>query len=292
MALNPLSWFKRGGPANVVQFPGAGNPQPGAGLPVAQNGQVPTPHEFLQAQIIHLPDEEESLQKRALLALIYTIATWGGSILMIILGVALASDLAGVFHIGGAYAFALALLFPFGELLFEALAILVGERIHQGLKSGGDWTFVLVFGPFVLLSNTGTAMLQVFLLSRGNQAVAASAIAVLWFRAFLPLLIVIATIGVVAGIQRRSLRRMIHALHRKSEALTQVAQASVHFLEADMNARRAIDEHEDARKERDRKESAFEEMQRMMKEAFDRQMERLRKYDEDNDNGNGRRGRF
>src|SRR5579863_367732 len=122
MALkNPFKWFGRG-PGNVVNFPGAGNPQPGAGLPVAQNGQVPAPHEFLQAQIIHLPDEEESLQKRALLALIYTIATWGGSILMIILGVALASDLAGVFHIDGAYAFALALLFPFGELLFEALA--------------------------------------------------------------------------------------------------------------------------------------------------------------------------
>ena len=284
---NPLGWFRRG-PAKVVPFPA----QPGAGLPVATNGQVPTPHEFLQAQIINLPDEEESIQKRALLGLIYTVATWGGSALMIVLGVALASDLAGVFRINGAYAFALALLFPFGELLFEALAILVGERIHQGLKSGGDIAFVLVFGPFVLLANTGTAMLQVFLLSRGAEALTTFATAVLWFRAFLPLLIVIATIGVVAGIQRRSLRRMINALHRKSEALTAVAQASVHYLEADMNARRAIDEHEDARKERDRKELAFEEMQRIMKTLFEKQMERLNKLDEDNDNGNGRRGRY
>src|SRR5579859_1913151 len=284
---NPLGWFRRG-PAKVVPFPA----QPGAGLPVATNGQVPTPHEFLQAQIINLPDEEESIQKRALLALIYTVATWGGSLLMIVLGVALANDLAGVFRIAGMYAFALALLFPFGELLFEALAILVGERIHQGLKSGGDIAFVLVFGPFVLLANTGTAMLQVFLLSRGAEALTTFATAVLWFRAFLPLLIVIATIGVVAGIQRRSLRRMINALHRKSEALTAVAQASVHFLEADMNARRAIDEHEDARKERDRKEQAFEEMQRLMKGLFEKQMERLNKLDEDNDNGNGRRGRY
>jgi|SRR5579859_1278196 len=285
---NPLGWFRRG-PAKVVPFPA----QPGAGLPVATNGQVPTPHEFLQAQIINLPDEEESIQKRALLALIYTVATWGGSLLMIVLGVALANDLAGVFRIAGMYAFALALLFPFGELLFEALAILVGERIHQGLKSGGDIAFVGIFGPFVILANIGTAMLQVFLLSHGAPGeLTAFAAGVLWFRAFLPLLIVIATIGVVAGIQRRSLRRMINALHRKSEALTAVAQASVHFLEADMNARRAIDEHEDARKERDRKEQAFEEMQRLMKGLFEKQMERLNKLDEDNDNGNGRRGRY
>lgn len=288
MALNPRTWFKRNGPAKVVNFPA----QPGAGLPVATNGQVPAPHEFLQAQILNLPDEEESIQKRALLALIYTVATWGGSLLMIVLGVALANDLAAVFHIEGMYAFALALLFPFGELLFEALAILVGERIHQGLKSAGDIAFVAIFGPFVILANIGTAILQVFLLSQGNQALATQATLVLWFRAFLPLLIVIATIGVVAGIQRRSLRRMINALHRKSEALTQVAQASVHFLEADMNARRAIDEHEDARKERDRKEQAFNEMQALMKQLFDKQIDRLNKLDEDSDNGNGRRGRY
>lgn len=288
MALNPKTWFKRNGPAKVVQFPQS----PGAGLPVATNGQVPAPHEFLQAQILNLPDEEESIQKRALLALIYTVATWGGSLLMIVLGVALANDLAGVFRIAGMYAFALALLFPFGELLFEALAILVGERIHQGLKTGGDIAFVGIFGPFVILANIGTAMLQVFLLSRGVATLTTFAAAVLWFRAFLPLLIVIATIGVVAGIQRRSLRRMINALHRKSDALTLVAQASVHFLEADMNARRAIDEHEDARKERDRKEQAFEEMQRLMKGLFEKQMERLNKLDEDADNGNGRRGRY
>src|SRR5690242_11515266 len=94
MALNPLSWFRRGGPAKIVNFPGGQAPGQASALPVASGGQVPTPHEFLQAQIINLPDEEESIQKRALLAIIYTAATWGGSALMIVLGIALASDLA------------------------------------------------------------------------------------------------------------------------------------------------------------------------------------------------------
>ncbi len=285
---NPFKWAhaawqnrpRRSG--NVVPFP---NQQGQGVLPVGSNGQIVSPHEFLQAQIVNLPDEEESVQKRALLSVAYFLVTWGGSAIMILLGIGLASDLQAVFHIGGAYALALTVLFPFGEFVFEILAILVGERIHQGIRSGGDAAFVFTFGPFVLLANTGTAMLQVFLFGWHNASVASIASLVLWFRAFLPLMIVIGTIGVVAGIQRRSIRRMIHALNRKAGALTSVAQASVHFLEADMNARRSIDEHEDARKERERKEQAFNEMQALMRAAFDKMMERLNRLDDDDRNG-------
>ncbi len=210
---NPFKWAhaawqnrpRRSG--NVVPFP---NQQGQGVLPVGSNGQIVSPHEFLQAQIVNLPDEEESVQKR----------------------------------------------------------ILVGERIHQGIRSGGDAAFVFTFGPFVLLANTGTAMLQVFLFGWHNASVASIASLVLWFRAFLPLMIVIGTIGVVAGIQRRSIRRMIHALNRKAGALTSVAQASVHFLEADMNARRS-----------------FNEMQALMRAAFDKMMERLSRLDDDDRNG-------
>src|SRR6266567_3817555 len=173
--------------------------------PVAVTGQKLTPHEFLEAQILNLPDEEESAQKRLLLALAYFAATWLGSVIMIWLGLGLALDLQAVFHVTGVFAGALAVLFPFAEFVFEILAILVGERIHQGLKTRGDWMFVLVFTPFILFANVSTAMLQVFLLGWHNATVESQASLVLWFRAFLPLLVVIATIGVVAGIQRRSL---------------------------------------------------------------------------------------
>jgi hypothetical protein len=285
---NPFKWAlttwqnRPRSPGKVVPFPA----QQGQGvLPVGSNGQIVSPHEFLQAQIINLPDEEESVQKRTLLAIAYFLVTWGGSVIMILLGIGLALDLQTVFHITGTYALALTVLFPFGEFVFEILAILVGERIHQGIRSGGDAAFVFTFGPFVLLANTGTAMLQVFLFGWHNASEASIASLILWFRAFLPLIIVIGTIGVVAGIQRRSIRRMINALNRKAEALTSVAEASVHFLEADMNARRAIDEHEDARRERERKEQAFNEMQVLMRAAFDKMMERLNRLDDDDRNG-------
>ena len=289
---NPFKWARdawknRPRPAsNVVPFP---NQQGQGVLPVGLNGKIASPHEFLQAQIVNLPDEEESIQKRALLAIAYFLVTWGGSAIMVLLGIGLAGDLQAVFHIGGAYALALTVLFPFGEFVFEILAILVGERIHQGIKSGGDAAFVFTFGPFVLLANTGTAMLQVFLFGWHNASVASIASLVLWFRAFLPLLIVIGTIGVVAGIQRRSIKRMIHAIDRKGKALTSVAEASVHFLEADMNAKRAIDEHEDARRERERKTEAFNEMQSLMRAAFDKMMERLNRLDDEDRNGRMRR---
>lgn len=288
MALkNPLGWFKRG-PGKVVTFPAAQAQAPGAALPVAQNGQTPSPHEFLQAQIVNAPQEEESLQKRALLELAYFAVTWGGSLGVILLGIGLAQDMQTVFQVSGLFAVALAFLFPFAEFIFEILAILVGERIHEGIHSRGEMAFVCTFGAFTLLANASTAMLQVFLLRWHDPAAADRAGLLLWLRAFLPLLIVIGTIGVVAGVQRRSLKRTIHALLRKADAVTAISRAGVQYLEAEMNARRTIDEHDDARKERERKEVAFTEMQAMMREAFDRQMERLKRLDEDEHNGNGR----
>src|SRR5258707_8972406 len=152
---NPLkgiknAWNARNAGANIT-------PLHQGVAPVSINGQKLSPHEFLEAQILNLPDEEESVQKRLLLSIAYFACTWGGSVIMIVLGFGLAVDLQSVFHIGGGYATALAILFPFAEFVFEILAILVGERIHQGLKTGGDWAFVLVFGPFVLLANLSTA---------------------------------------------------------------------------------------------------------------------------------------
>src|ERR1700687_6014725 len=133
---NPFKSASRGQPGNVININATGAGQ--GVMPVAGNGKKLSPHEFLEAQIINLPDEEESLQKRALLSIIYFIATWGGSVIMVLLGIGLASDLSAVFKVPGAYALALTLLFPFGELLFEALAILVGERLQQGIKTQGD----------------------------------------------------------------------------------------------------------------------------------------------------------
>src|SRR5712691_6032426 len=78
--------------------------------PVSINGQKLTPHEFLEAQILNLPDEEESTQKRLLLAIAYFAATWGGSAFMIWLGLGLALDLQAVFHVTGVFAGALAVL--------------------------------------------------------------------------------------------------------------------------------------------------------------------------------------
>src|SRR5690242_19470041 len=89
---------------------------------------------------------------------------------MIILGIGLAQDLQNIVQVSGAFAFALTLLFPFAEFCFEILAILVGERIHQGLKTQGDWSFVLIFGLLVLLANASSAMLQVFLLQHAAAA--------------------------------------------------------------------------------------------------------------------------
>jgi hypothetical protein len=288
MALkNPLGWLRRGA-GKVLTFPGAQTQPPGSALPVSQNGQAPTPHEFLQAQIVNAPNEEESVQKRALFAIAYTAVTWGGSVGVILLGLGLAQDMQTVFQVSGLFGTALLFLFPFAEFIFEMLAILVGERLHEGLKTTGDIAFTVTFGLFVLLANASTALLQVFLLHWHDPAAADKAGLMLWGRAFLPLIIVIGTIGVVAGVQRRSLRRMINAMLRKGDALTAISRAAVLYLEADMNARRAIDEHEDARKERERKEAAFTQMQAMMKEAFDRQMERLKRLDDDDHNGSGR----
>src|SRR6266516_396028 len=99
-------------------------------IPIQHDGQRLTPHEFLEAQIVNLPDEEESAQKRALFTIAYFLATWGGSLIMILLGFGLANDLQAVFHVGSSFALALMILFPFGEFVFEILAILIGERIH------------------------------------------------------------------------------------------------------------------------------------------------------------------
>lgn len=260
-------------------------------IPIKQDGAKLSPHEFLERQITGLPDEEESMQKRALFAIAYFLATWGGSVIMVLLGFGLANDLQTVFHITGSYGAALSILFPFAEFIFEMLAILVGERISQGLKSGSDIAFVLVFGLFVILSNVGTAMLQVFLFGWHNATESSIASLVLWFRAFLPLLTVVGTIGVVSGIQRRSLSRMINALDRKALALTRVAEAAVRYLEAQMNAQRAMDEHQDARNERDRKDRAFNELQAMMRASFERDMDEIRKLRE-KPLDNGRNGRL
>src|SRR5438105_11257533 len=67
-------------------------------LPIKQDGEQLTPHEFLEVQILNLPDEEESAQKRALFAIAYFLATWGGSVIMLLLGFGLANDLQSVFH--------------------------------------------------------------------------------------------------------------------------------------------------------------------------------------------------
>jgi hypothetical protein len=258
--------------------------------PVSMNGQKLSPHEFLEAQILNLPDEEESIQKRALLSIAYFLCTWGGSAIMIWLGFGLALDLQSVFHINGIYASALAVLFPFAEFVFEILAILIGERVHQGLKTRGDWTFVLVFAPFVLLANLSTALLQVFLLSRGNEQVALTAQLILWFRAALPLLVVIATIGVVAGIQRRSLSHMIKALERKTAGINQVAQAAVKYMESEVAIKRLVDEHQEIRDMRAKKDEAAAQFHDMMKQALEDKMNRLRDLEEKE--RNGRNGRY
>ena len=277
--------------SNVVPLHGGGT----NAIPIQQQGQKLTPHEFLEAQIVNLPDEEESAQKRILFSIIYCAATWGGSILMLFLGYGLSIDLQTALHVGGAYALALNGLFPFVELLTEALAILVGERIHQGLKQSGDIAFVSVFAPIVLLSNIGSAMLQVYLMTLHSGQLSLLASCVLWARAFLPLVAAVVTIGVVAGIQRRSLSRMITALDRKAIALTRTAEASVRYLEAQMNAQRAMDEHEDARQERERKAAAFDELQSMMRASFERDMEDIKAVRESQASrrlGNGNNGRY
>lgn len=275
---NPFAgWRRDKSKSKIVPLHGAGqNPA----LPIQQQGQQLTPHEFLEAQIVNLPDEEESAQKRALFAIIYFAATWGGSVLMLLLGYGLSIDLQNALHVTGAYALALDGLFPFVELLTEALAILVGERIQQGLKQTGDIAFVATFAPLVILSNIGSAMLQVYLMTLHAGPLSVLASIVLWARAFLPLVAAIVTIGVVAGIQRRSLARMIAALDRKSIALTKVAESSVRYLEAQMNAQRAMDEHEDARQERERKARAFDELQSMMRASFERDMADISKIRE------------
>jgi hypothetical protein len=290
---NPFRrWGRNKTPSNIVPLHGAGQ---NTAIPIQQQGQQLTPHEFLEAQIVNLPDEEESAQKRALFAIIYFAATWGGSALMLVLGFGLSIDLQNALHVTGAYALALDGLFPFVELLTEALAILVGERIHQGLKQSGDVAFVATFAPLVILSNIGSAMLQVYLMTLHVGPLSLLASCVLWARAFLPLVAAIVTIGVVAGIQRRSLARMISALDRKSLALTRVAEASVRYLEAQMNAQRAMDEHQDARNERDRKDKAFNTLQDMMKASFDRDMadiSRIREAQASKSLDNGRIGRI
>jgi len=260
-------------------------------MPVAGNGKKLSPHEFLEAQILNLPDEEESLQKRSLLAIAFFAATWGGSAIMILLGFGLALDLQNVFNISGMFAIALSLLFPFAEFVFEILAILVGERIHQGLKTRGDWTFVLVFAPFVLFANVSTAMLQVFLLRiHANNAAVAGATLVLWFRAFLPLMVVIATIGVVAGIQRRSLSHMINAIERKTGGINRVAEASVKYMDAEVAIKRLVDEHQELRDAREKKDEAANSYLEMMRHALDDRMERLKELEEKD--RNGRNGRY
>jgi hypothetical protein len=265
--------------------------------PVSINGQKLTPHEFLEAQILNLPDEEESAQKRLLLAIAYFAATWGGSALMIVLGVGLATDLQTIVQVSGMFAFALTLLFPFAEFCFEVLAILVGERIHQGLRTRGDWSFVLVFAPLVLVANISTAMLQVFLLQHAAAAAAVGQVvkpnpfedAVLWFRAFLPLAIVISTIGICAGIQRRSLSHMIKAIERKTEGINKVAEASVKYMESEESTKRLVDEHEDLKAMRAKKDEAASMFYDMMKKALDEKMDKLKEL-EDKDR-NGRNGR-
>ncbi len=280
--------FKRqpGQPSNVININATGGV-----MPVSGNGKKLAPHEFLEAQILNLPDEEESLQKRLLLAIAYFAATWGGSAIMILLGFGLALDLQAVFNISGMFAFALSLLFPFAEFVFEILAILVGERIHQGLKTKGDWTFVLVFAPFVLFANVSTAMLQVFLLKvHASNALVAGATLVLWFRAFLPLLVVIATIGVVAGIQRRSLSHMINAIGRKTEGINKVADAAIKYMDAEVAIKRLVDEHQELRDARAKKDEAANAFMEMMRNALDDKMEKLKEL-EDKDR-NGRNGRY
>jgi len=195
-----------------------------------------------------------------------------------------------VFHVQGMFALALALLFPFGEFVFEILAILVGERIHQGLKTRGDWTFVLTFTPFILFANVSTAMLQVFLLGWHNATVANMASLVLWFRAFLPLLVVVATIGVVAGIQRRSLSHMIKAIERKTSGINEVAQATVKYMESEVAIKRLVDEHQELRDMRAKKDEAAAKFHEMMMKALDEKMDRLRDLEDRDRNGRNGRG--
>jgi hypothetical protein len=287
------SWMKNpfrkqsGQPSNVININASGGV-----MPVSGSGKKLAPHEFLEAQIINLPDEEESLQKRLLLSAIYFIATWGGSIIMVLLGIGLASDLSSVFKVPGAYAFALTLLFPFGELLFEALAILVGERLQQGIKTQGDALFTIIFGLFVLVANCGTAALQIYLMTLGMGTLSTFAQIVLWFRAFLPLATVIATIGVVAGIQRRSLSRMIRALERKTDAINKVAKAAVGYMESEVTVRRLVDEHQELRDMRAQKDEAAQSFMEMMKQALEDKMKRLQELEDRDRNGNGRGGRY
>src|SRR5713226_7001939 len=84
-------------------------------VPLSGTSAKLTPQEFLETQILNLPDEEESRQKRLLLSIAYFAATWGGSALMIVLGVGLAADLQTIVQVSGMFAFALTLLFPFAE---------------------------------------------------------------------------------------------------------------------------------------------------------------------------------
>jgi hypothetical protein len=267
-------------------------------MPISTNGQKLSPHEFLEAQILNLPAEEESIQKRVLFGIAYFAATWVGSALMIILGVGLANDLQAVVHVGGLFAFALMLLFPFAEFCFEILAILIGERIHGGLRTSGDWSFVLTFVPIVLIANVSTAMLQVFLLNHAIAVAAASSgqivapdtfeSAVLWIRAFTPLAIVIGTVGICAGVQSRSVAHMIKSIERKTDGVNQVAAAAIKYMDSEVTVKRLVDEHQELKDMRAKKDEMANMMFDMMKKALDEKMEKLK----DSDDKNGRPGRY
>lgn len=260
-------------------------------MPVSTNGQKLSPHEFLEAQILNLPAEEESTQKRILFGIAYFAATWGGSALMIVLGVGLASDLQSIVHVGGLFAFALTLLFPFAEFCFEVLAILIGERIHQGLTTSGDWSFVLTFVPIVLVANISTAMLQVFLLQHSAGPANTFENDVLWVRAFLPLATVISTVGICAGVQSRSLSHMIKAIERKTDGINQVAAAAIKYMDSEVAIKRLVDEHQELKEMRAKKDEAANMMYEMMKKALDEKMDKLKEL-EDKDRNNGRNGRI
>ena len=92
-------WKSKEKPSKIVPFR-----RSDTALPIQQDGEQLTPHQFLEAQIVNLPDEEESAQKRLLFTIAYFLATWGGSVIMIVLGFGLANDMQTIFHITGSYA--------------------------------------------------------------------------------------------------------------------------------------------------------------------------------------------
>lgn len=296
MALrNPVKAYKQWrasrASTNVVPFPGSGQPTttgPGV-IPITRNGEPIPAHEFLQAQILNMPAEEESVQKKVFFGLMYFMATWVFAPVCGLLGFGLAQDLMQAFGLSDFYATTVCLVFGLLEIAADAVCALLGERLHQGLKTGGDLAYAFSATAAILLVQAGTALVQIAVLTNRDSQLAAHMGASLYLRAFAPLGLMILAVLITAGVQRRSLKRMITAIERKADALTSVAQASVHVLEAEMNARRAIDEHADTKARREQDARQLDEYHQEQRNAYNREQERLRKRDEDDGNGRLRR---